>query len=66
MDVAVSNWHAKMQVATMEQYKFLPQFLRAFHVELADPNKEWKEDNKWFVKQTGIDVRLRRREVPAN
>lgn len=50
----------------MEQYKFLPQFLRAFHVELANLDKEWEEDNKWFVKQTGIDVRLCRREVLAN
>ncbi|KAL2013538.1 hypothetical protein VTN00DRAFT_1063 [Thermoascus crustaceus] len=53
-------------IAIMEQYKFLPQFLRAFHVELANPDKKWEEDNKWFVKQTGIDVRLRRREVLAN
>ncbi|KAL2002607.1 hypothetical protein VTN02DRAFT_6417 [Thermoascus thermophilus] len=45
-------------IAIMEQYKYLPQLLRAFHVELASLDQEWGEDIIWFVKQTAIDVRL--------
>jgi len=31
-------------------------------IELADPKKEWKIQNSWFVRQEGIEVRLSRRK----
>ncbi|KAL3417395.1 hypothetical protein PVAG01_11395 [Phlyctema vagabunda] len=49
-------------VALSAVYKFVPQFLRAFKVELVDPDKEWTEKNAWFVKQTGINCRVIKRE----
>jgi hypothetical protein len=48
-------------VALIELHKFLPQFLRSFNVELVDPEREWKEHNTWFVKQTDIDCRVSKR-----
>ena len=45
----------------MEMWKFLPQFLRSFRIELVDPKAEWKEINYWFVKQVDINVRVYRR-----
>jgi hypothetical protein len=35
-------------------HKLIPSFLRRFNIELADPDREWKTDNFWFNKQTGV------------
>ncbi|KAF4534195.1 Pisatin demethylase [Lasiodiplodia theobromae] len=48
-------------VAAVEMWKFLPQFLRSFRIELVDPKAEWKEINYWFVKQVDINVWVYRR-----
>jgi hypothetical protein len=34
----------------------VPQVLRYFDLRLADPKKEWKTVNHWFIAQTGIEV----------
>lgn len=49
------------QISLAEIYKLLPEVLRRFDVQLVDPAKDWKTHNFWFNKQTGIDVRIRRR-----
>ncbi|OAP61609.1 hypothetical protein AYL99_03812 [Fonsecaea erecta] len=48
-------------ISLAEMHKLIPEFLRRFHVELADPAKEWKTHNFWFNKQTGIRARVRAR-----
>ena len=49
-------------IALAELYKFTPQFLRAFNVELVDPKKDWVERNNWFIKQTGLNCRVTKRQ----
>ncbi|KAI5785117.1 cytochrome P450 [Pyronema domesticum] len=49
-------------IALAEIYKLIPQIFRAFNIELVDPKKDWVEHNTWFVKQTGIDCRLSKRQ----
>jgi cytochrome P450 len=48
-------------IALVELYKFIPQFLRKFKVELVNPDQEWIEYNSWFVKQTGINCLISKR-----
>ncbi|KAJ9606160.1 hypothetical protein H2200_009121 [Cladophialophora chaetospira] len=48
-------------ISLAEIYKLLPEVLRRFDVQLVDPAKEWKTHNFWFNKQTGIEVRIKRR-----
>lgn len=50
-----------MQIALAEMYKLLPRLLREYHLEFEDPNLEWKTQNFWFHKQTGIKVRISKR-----
>ena len=47
----------------MEMSKLVPQLLRRYHVELADPNAEWELFDYWFVKQEGLRCVLSRRET---
>jgi len=49
-------------IALAEIYRFIPQFFRQFDIELVGP-KEWVEHNTWFVKQTGIEAKLAKRNV---
>lgn len=49
-------------ISLLEMSKLVPQILRNFTVELADPEKEWELADYWFVKQTGLICRIRRRE----
>jgi len=35
--------------------------LISLQLEWADPNKDWKVINSWFVRQEGIEMKLRRR-----
>ena len=44
-----------------EIQKLIPTILRAFEIELVAPGKEWKTSNWWFNKQSGVNVRVRRR-----
>ncbi|KAK2051346.1 cytochrome P450 [Colletotrichum caudatum] len=48
-------------ISLMEMGKFIPQLLRNFHIEWASDQPEWKTHAAWFWKQSGLNVRLRRR-----
>lgn len=50
-------------IAMAEIHRFIPQFFRQFDIQLTNPEKEWVEHNTWFVKQTGIEARLTKRNV---
>lgn len=58
-----TNRQSGKNIALAEICKFVPQFYRAFDDKLANPEKEWKEHNTWFVKQTGVLVKLSKRDV---
>lgn len=45
-------------MSMMEIGKVIPQLLREFEVELLN---DWKVNNAWFVQQTGLNVKLRKR-----
>lgn len=48
-------------ISIMEIYKVVPSLIAKFQFELDDPAAEWKTVNSWFVRQTGIKVRMRPR-----
>ncbi|KAJ9498529.1 hypothetical protein H2202_005714 [Exophiala xenobiotica] len=45
-------------ISLAEMHKLIPQLLRSFSVHLVDPSREWKTENFWFNKQTGIHARV--------
>ncbi|BCS30682.1 cytochrome P450 [Aspergillus puulaauensis] len=45
-------------ISYLEMYKLVPSILRTFEVTLAHPDREWKTENIWFVKQSAFDVRF--------
>ncbi|KAG2000997.1 hypothetical protein GB937_010616 [Aspergillus fischeri] len=47
----------------MEVYKVVATLVSRYEVELADSKGEWKTHNSFFVRQEGIEVRLRRRSI---
>jgi hypothetical protein len=38
--------------------KFVPQLLRHFRLEWASPKEEWDLSGVWFVKQSGMLMRV--------
>ena len=48
-------------ISLLEMSKLLPQVLRRFEFELAEPEKEWKLHDFWFVRQTGLICKVKRR-----
>jgi cytochrome P450 len=50
------------QISLCEMYKVIPQLVRTFHLELVDPEKEWKTSNYWFNKPSKVYTRLRRKQ----
>lgn len=50
-----------MNIALIEIYKLVPQFLRDFHVELTHPEKELRTKLIWVWKQYGFEVKVTRR-----
>ena len=48
-------------ISLLEMNKLVPQILRNFEVELAHPEVDWQIADYWFVKQTGLICRVRRR-----
>ncbi|KAF8862114.1 cytochrome P450 oxidoreductase [Acephala macrosclerotiorum] len=52
-------------ISYLEMYKLIPTILRRYTLSLADPEKEWKIENSFFVKQTEFYVQLQRREGKA-
>ncbi|KAF2647336.1 pisatin demethylase [Lophiostoma macrostomum CBS 122681] len=45
-------------ISLLEMHKLVPAVLRKFRIELVDPSAEWQLHNAWFVKQSGLRVRL--------
>ncbi|ETS74955.1 hypothetical protein PFICI_13439 [Pestalotiopsis fici W106-1] len=48
-------------ISTMEVLKVIPSLISQFRFELDDPKKEWNVVNSFFVRQTGLKVRIQRR-----
>ncbi|GME65669.1 cytochrome P450 [Neofusicoccum parvum] len=48
-------------IALLEIYKVLPSLLLSFDISLADQAQKWHLKNSWFVRQSGIDVVLKKR-----
>lgn len=43
-------------------YKVLVTLVMAYEIDMADPEKEWKVTNSWFVRQEeGLEVRIKKR-----
>lgn len=45
----------------MDMHKVVPQLLRWYIMELADPKVEWVIINRWFVQQHGLVCVLKKR-----
>ena len=49
-------------ISWVEINKVIPELYRQFEVQLAEPEKEWRITNHWFVQQEGVDCVLRKRK----
>ena len=49
-------------IAMLEMSKVVPALLGRFEFELVEGGRGYKTRNSWIVSQTGLDVRVRRRE----
>ncbi|KAL3426837.1 benzoate 4-monooxygenase cytochrome p450 [Phlyctema vagabunda] len=45
-------------VALLEIYKVIPMLFLKYDMEFVDPTGDWKVQNSWFVRQTGMDIKL--------
>lgn len=52
-------------ISYLEIYKLVPTILLQYDIELMDPQKAWRLENRWFVPQFGFNVRLKRRASTA-
>lgn len=52
---------AGRSLALLECHKIIGTLVRVFDIELADPEREWTTCNSWFMRQTDMDMRLRKR-----
>jgi cytochrome P450 len=50
-------------ISILEMSKLVPQILRQYDFELSHPDKEWKLHDYWFVTQTGLSCKVKRRHV---
>ncbi|KAK5081206.1 hypothetical protein LTR05_008000 [Lithohypha guttulata] len=48
-------------ISLLEMSKIVPQLLWTFEFELAQPHKDWKLHDMWFVKQMDFNVYVKRR-----
>ncbi|PVH96859.1 cytochrome P450 [Periconia macrospinosa] len=48
-------------ISYLEIYKLVPTILLQYDIELLEPEKAWRLENRWFVPQFGFNVKLRRR-----
>lgn len=55
-----------LNLGRMEIFKTTATLLKLFEFELADPSKEWTIHNSIFPRQSGVNLRMRRREGTAN
>ncbi|MDI1486708.1 MAG: hypothetical protein OHK93_005968 [Ramalina farinacea] len=55
-------------ISYLEVYKVVPELLRRFEISFAETGcPGWKVENRWFVNQTGLVVKLKKREaLPSN
>uniref|UniRef100_A0A0D2XL07 Pisatin demethylase n=1 Tax=Fusarium oxysporum (strain Fo5176) TaxID=660025 RepID=A0A0D2XL07_FUSOF len=53
-------------IALMEISKLIPQLIRKFDIELADPQMKLETENVWFVKQTNVIVEIKERALSPN
>ncbi|KAK8108551.1 pisatin demethylase, partial [Apiospora sp. TS-2023a] len=51
------------QIALSEIYKFVPLMIRKFDFELVDPSKDWTTHNYFFNKQSGVQVKVKVRDL---
>ena len=49
-------------ISHLEMSKIIPALLRQYDFELSDPTKEWKLHDYWFVRQTGLICKVKRRD----
>ncbi|KAK6369088.1 hypothetical protein LTR64_007248 [Lithohypha guttulata] len=47
-------------ISLVQIHKLVPFVLQQFDLKLTHPNAVWETDNKWFNKQSGIDIKLSR------
>ena len=47
-------------VSLMEIYKIIATLFLQYDMELVDPKKQWHVQNSWFVRQSGIEVNMKR------
>ncbi|KAK6427985.1 hypothetical protein LTR95_015876, partial [Oleoguttula sp. CCFEE 5521] len=48
-------------ISLLEMSKLVPQLVREYDFELSDPTKPWTLYDYWFVRQTGLICRVKRR-----
>lgn len=50
-------------ISYLEIFKLVPTLLQAYDIELVDGDRTWKVENRWFVPQSGFNVRLHKRTM---
>ncbi|KAL4987378.1 cytochrome P450 [Aspergillus falconensis] len=53
-------------ISYLEIYKLVPSVLLRYEIELAEPDKDWHLENRWFVMPSRFHVRLKAREGGLN
>ncbi|KAI0439978.1 putative cytochrome P450 [Xylaria telfairii] len=53
-------------ISYLEIFKLVPTLLQAYDLELVDRGTTWQVQNRWFVPQSGFNIRLRRRPRHSN
>lgn len=48
-------------ISLLETYKVVARLFLNYDMSLADPQKKWKVQNSWFIRQSEIDVNIRKR-----
>ncbi|OAQ59226.2 benzoate 4-monooxygenase cytochrome P450 [Pochonia chlamydosporia 170] len=48
-------------IANLEIYKVISTLVQRYKLELVDPEKEWTVKNGWFLRLSGVNVRMERR-----
>jgi len=48
-------------IALMQMYKVVASMCLLYDVEMADPEREWRTVNSFFVRQEGVEVKIGRR-----
>ncbi|KUJ11447.1 cytochrome P450 [Mollisia scopiformis] len=49
-------------ISILEVYKVISTFFLKYDMAFVDPAKEWHVQNSWFVRQSGIDIKIQRRK----